>query len=297
MNKTLIALAVLAGFAGAAAAQSSVTLSGSIDAGLRSVNNDKSVTNAGSGRNNVTFAGTEDLGNGNSAFFSAQHRFNLNGTQNGQNAGYEVATSGAASGQSATVVFWRQLWVGLKNKDIGDVRLGRMLLPEQELNGNYTAFGTDTVGQVHIDGRTANDATASLRTNSTIYARSASFSGVVIHAAVAGVNENRVSSANASTQRAQGFAVEFNQGPASATLALDRNPLGLKTLGVFGKYDLGAAVLFAQYESNSDVTVSTATNPTDKRFSVSARVPYGAFTGKIGYLTMNRSDPDRKSVV
>lgn len=287
MNKTLIALAVLAGFAGAAAAQSSVTLSGNVDAGIRRANSDTSMTGAGSSRNNITFSGVEDLGNGNSAFFTLNHRFNLqSGVQNGQNGVAASVTTGATADTAAS--FYRNAFVGLKNTKIGDIRLGRMLMPNQEINGNYDAFGTNTVGSVHIDGRSLNVATASLRSNSTVYVRTANFGGFVGHAAVAAQDGAGTQVGN--KVKPQGFGAEFAFGPASVAATYDRNGNDLDTVGLYAKYNAGFAVLFAQYEKNDDITIATTDKPTDTRVSVSAQVPYGAFTFKAGYREMDISN-------
>ena len=69
MKKSLIALAALGAFAGAASAQSSVTLFGILDTGIRAVKNGdggtvKSLTNDGLAASRLGFRGEEDLGGG-----------------------------------------------------------------------------------------------------------------------------------------------------------------------------------------------------------------------------------------
>lgn len=299
MNKSLIALAVLAGFAGVASAQSTVTLSGSIDAGLARANGVTTMGGAGSSRNNLTFSGTEDLGGGNSAFFLLNHRFAVqNGTQNGQNsaAATTTATSTATSTQTvdSAAQFYRNIWVGLKNNAVGDLRLGRILFPVQELNGNYDAFGTDTVGSTHTGGLKAN-----LRTNSSGYLRSASFGGLQVHAALGrkdgGGTQGGVQTPSATvgqpfvlsnTVAPAGAAGVFATGPVSVALAWDRSGADLKTTALYGSYDLGVAKLMAQYEK-TDVNL---TGGDDKRFSVSATIPVlGLSKVKVGYLNIDNS--------
>lgn len=282
MNKTLIALAVLAGFAGAAAAQSSVTLSGSIDAGVRRANSDTAMAGAASSRNNITFSGVEDLGNGNSAFFTLNHRFSINGTQNGANN----TTLANASGDTAAQ-FYRNAFVGLKNNNIGDVRLGRVLFPLQEINGGFEPWnGGDTVAAVHTDGRVQSAVTSTLRANSTIYVRSANFGGFVGHAAVGAADGGGTQT---NSVKPQGFGGVFTFGPATVAAAYDRNGKDIDTVGLYAKYNAGFATFYGQYEKNSDLNGAAAGTPTDKRVSLSAAVPYGAFTGKVGYLNMNNS--------
>lgn len=288
MNKSLIALAVLAGFAGVASAQSTVTLSGSIDAGLARANGVTTMGGAGSSRNNLTFSGTEDLGGGNSAFFLLNHRFAVqNGTQNGQNSVVGATTTGTTQTQDAAAQFYRNIWVGLKNNAVGDLRLGRILFPVQELNGNYDAFGTDTVGSTHTGGLKAN-----LRTNSSGYLRSASFGGLQVHAALGrkdgGGTQGGVQTAGvlSNTVAPAGAAGVFATGPVSVALAWDRSGADLKTTALYGSYDLGVAKLMAQYEK-TDVNL---TGGDDKRFSVSATIPVlGLSKVKVGYLNIDNS--------
>jgi predicted porin len=281
MNKTFIALAVLAGFAGAAAAQSSVTLSGGVDAGLRRANSDTTLTGAGSSRNNITFSGVEDLGNGNSAFFTLNHRFNIqSGIQNGQNAAASGSSQDVAGGQ-----FYRNAFVGLKNNSIGDIRLGRILHPMQEIDGVFDVWGTDTVGSVHVDGRAGYNGTATLRANSTIYARTANFGGFVGHFAISaqdgGGNQTN------SLKKPMGAGGVFTFGPATLAVAYDRNGNDVQTTGLYAKYNAGFAIVNVQYEKGDVVSTSDAE---DTRVSLNASIPYGAFTAKIGYREMGRTD-------
>ncbi|MCI0151959.1 porin [Paraburkholderia sediminicola] len=118
MKKTLIVAAISASFATAAAAQSSVTLSGVVDAGLSYTNN---VTTA-PGKSGARWAqssgvaedsvwglrGVEDLGGGLKAVFNLENGFEVN---NGS-----LVRSGT--------LFSRQAFVGLQG-DYGTVTLGR----------------------------------------------------------------------------------------------------------------------------------------------------------------------------
>ena len=84
MKKSLLALAVLGAFAGAAQAQTNVTIYGSIDAGIRHVDNvnaagDSQTTMGSNGTynsNRIGFRGTEDLGGGLKANFQLETGFN-----------------------------------------------------------------------------------------------------------------------------------------------------------------------------------------------------------------------------
>lgn len=93
MKKSLLALAALTAFAGAASAQSSVTLYGRVDLSVaRNIGSNAKQMQNGSG-SRLGVRGVEDLGGGLSALFNIEHRFDAdtgasqnfnvgNGTQN-----------------------------------------------------------------------------------------------------------------------------------------------------------------------------------------------------------------------
>jgi len=108
MKKSLLALAALTAFAGAASAQSSVTLYGRVDLSVvKGIGSDaKSIANGSGSR--LGLRGTEDLGGGLSALFNIEHRFN--------------ADTGAVS---STTRFWTgRSIVGLQG-GFGQVVFGR----------------------------------------------------------------------------------------------------------------------------------------------------------------------------
>lgn len=113
LKKSLVTVAVLGAFSIGAHAQSSVTLYGSLDAGLLYVNNagGHSAWMANSSTLSNTYfglRGAEDLGGGTKAIFRLESGFNL--------------TNGAFSGNNG---FNRQAYVGLQNDRYGTFTLGR----------------------------------------------------------------------------------------------------------------------------------------------------------------------------
>ncbi|MDR5732868.1 porin [Caballeronia sp. LZ025] len=114
MKKSLLALAALGVFAGAAHAQSSVTLYGIIDAGFLYSNNSAGQKQYALNSGNVQgsrwgLRGTEDLGGGLKALFVLENGFNVFNGRLGQ---------GGAE-------FGRQAYVGLSTAQFGTVTLGR----------------------------------------------------------------------------------------------------------------------------------------------------------------------------
>lgn len=271
MKKSLLALAALATVAGAASAQSSVTLSGSVDLGLKRTPSGPggdqgwSMGNAASGRTAITFAGREDLGNGMYAFFLANHRFQA---QNGNTT-------------DTAPRFWRQSWVGLGG-GFGDVRLGRMLVPLQDFNGQYEAWdGGDTVGTVHTGGLLAGS-----RTNSTVYYRSPSFGGLQVHASVAETQDN------GGTERPMGVGVQYKGGPISAAVAWDRNSVDFTTMGVYGSYDFKVVKVMAQFERGE----INADGDKNRKASISVLAPVGAAVLKAGFGKFGGTDTKKFGV-
>src|ERR1700761_1725016 len=114
MKKTLLIAGILGTFAAAAHAQSSVTLYGTLDAGLVYTNNSGGHSNwqQGSGAVSDTYfglKGSEDLGGGLHALFKLESGFNLN---NGRF-------------NESNTMFNRQAYVGLQPDQFGTVTLGR----------------------------------------------------------------------------------------------------------------------------------------------------------------------------
>jgi predicted porin len=131
MKKSLLAVAAMTAFAGAAQAQSSVTVYGILDVGFQGVAQRGllSGTNATPTKTNFTrfngegaestsrlgFRGTEDLGGGTSAFFTAE--FGLS------------PTDSRLGGDANNGIFNRQTFVGLKKNGIGQTAIGTQYTP------------------------------------------------------------------------------------------------------------------------------------------------------------------------
>jgi len=160
MKKSLLAVAAMTAFAGAAQAQSSVTVYGIIDAGY--TNGSASLTN-GSGvstKQNVSrisnsmesgsrlgFRGTEDLGGGSSANFvfevGMQPAGNAGSNSDSSSPAVPTASSSSNAGSPNQTFNTRQAYVGLAKKGIVDVRIGT------QNTFNWEQAGSDTTGQLN----------------------------------------------------------------------------------------------------------------------------------------------------
>src|SRR5574337_99076 len=141
MKKSALALAVLGTFAGAAAAQSSVTLFGVVDVSARYENNDESMwqlAQDGMSSSRLGFRGVEDLGGGMKASFWLEGAL-------GPDTG--TGTSSVGNGNSAGHFFQfrRRSTVSLSNQ-WGEVRLGRDYTPTFWNWTVFDPFGNNGVG-------------------------------------------------------------------------------------------------------------------------------------------------------
>lgn len=169
MKKSLFALAALGLFAGAAMAQSSVTLYGLIDANLGKDigSKDKRMSQGASSR--LGFRGVEDLGGGMQAFFQIEHRFRpWNGTINGGN-----------TANGTLVTFWQaRSYVGLR-AGFGEVRLGREY-DAAFFHGEVVAdpWGWDTVASSVTLPATAGSNSSNFNVNNAVTYNSPNLGGL-----------------------------------------------------------------------------------------------------------------------
>ena len=115
MKKSVLALAVLGTFAGVASAQSSVTLFGVVDLGLRYVKNDATtyqVSQDGLASSRLGFRGVEDLGGGLKAGFWLEGSI---GPDTGTGSS-SFGNGGGATGTTNAFEFRRRSTLSLSNK-------------------------------------------------------------------------------------------------------------------------------------------------------------------------------------
>ncbi|VVE51518.1 porin [Pandoraea iniqua] len=213
MKKSLLALGVLGAFAGAAHAQSSVTLYGIIDAGLTYTS--KTGGNlAGTGTTSKNFAfsngnlqgsrwglkGAEDLGGGLKAIFVLENGFNLgNGTL----------------GQGSRE-FGRQAYVGLSSATAGTLTIGRQYDSVVDFVGPF-AVGSQwaTFAGAHpFDNDNLNN---SFRVNNTVKYTSVNYAGFSAGGMYGFSNSanNGTAGSGFANNRAYSFGAGYANGPLS----------------------------------------------------------------------------------
>ncbi|AZG10459.1 porin [Pigmentiphaga sp. H8] len=251
MKKTLIAAAVLAGMAGTAHAQSSVTLYGIMDMGyLYSKTEGMKARNAlDSGLQSESrfgLRGSEDLGNGLKANFLLEAGIN--------------ADDGTSS-QSG--LFNRQSWVGLSSNTLGEIRLGRQFILGSQFFTNIDPFGT-TFRQAGM-GSTFIAANQVRNSNSVMYFSPTwnGFQGAIGYSFNRSTNESPVAGTN---NRAITSGLRYANGPIEVALTYDQvepstgGNVGRSTqLG--GTYDFGVVKLHAAIADQRNVAVNVGDIP------------------------------------
>ena len=269
MKKSLIALAVLAA-SGAAMAQSSVTLFGRLDAGLKSVKTETtgaapvaslSQTKIDDSTLRTTYwglKGTEDLGGGLKANFDLQAGFNID------------------TGAGNTNLFERQATVGLSG-DFGSVNLGRVYTSYYSFYGatnNITDGNVATTGTVWATGV----ARTTVRASNAVRFDSANYGGVS-GSVTYGINEAATPTTDKNGSNVS-FHVKYAAGPILAGVAYEEvkaaylspaaAPTATKNTLVAGSYDLGVAKLTGGYNKASNATRD------DKEYQLGVNVPVSA---------------------
>jgi predicted porin len=193
MKKSLFALAAVTAFAGAAQAQSSVTVYGIIDYGFAGSNQTQAGPGAAltSSNNLVTktqssgivgsnqstsrlgFRGTEDLGGGTSAFFTAEVGLNTDNANSSASSTAQASTGTVGQGTFSTSASGnRQMLIGLSQKGLGRASIGLQQTPFHSAVGRTTAGGQNNVmGDVIYDraGQTGTTYAASGMATNTSY--------------------------------------------------------------------------------------------------------------------------------
>jgi predicted porin len=158
MKKSLLALAVLGAFAGVAQAQTSVTIYGSFDAGVRGSENaagDRNYTMSSAGTynsNRLGFRGVEDLGGGMNAHFTLETGFNSgNGNLNLNATSIATGATGGTTMASTVPFFNRSAFVGLGGS-WGSLDLGRQYSVNFKTIGAYDPFTYKYSGIIPVAG-------------------------------------------------------------------------------------------------------------------------------------------------
>ena len=283
MKKSLLALAVLGGFASVASAQSSVTIWGVVDLSANYVKNGdtktKTLQSNQLNSNRLGFRGVEDLGGGMKAGFW------LEAGMNNENGGVGGGV-GNVNGASTTTMFNRRSTVSLMG-NWGEVRLGRDYDPSFWNTVYFDVDGANGLGQgLNLISSLGSGANTVARANNTIgYFLPSNLGGIYGQAMVASSN-----GAN-NGQKYYGGRLGYAAGPFDVAAAYgDTKIFGasdFKMMNVGGSWDFGVAKLYAYWNRN------TWGDAKQNVYDVSVGVPAGPgeIRGVVGYAKGSGTSP------
>ena len=215
-NKPSVALAALASVS--AFAQSSVTLSGNMDAGHQSINykggKSAGITNNGSSTSTLGFSGEEDMGGGMAAIFKLNTDYNVTSTQ--ADGGSTVPTAGT----------WlnSEKFIGLKG-GFGQIMAGTINTLHIAGAGAGTPFGT-AVGSgfrtVYTSDALTTPGSSPARYDNSLQYNTPTMNGVSGNIYWVGKNPNATATTFSTTfgtydtTGVQGYRLNYNQGPINA---------------------------------------------------------------------------------
>jgi predicted porin len=281
MKKSLVALAVLAA-AGAASAQSSVTLFGIVDAtlsiGRGSLTDRTQLTNSGYNSSRLGFRGTEDLGGGMSASFWLEAGLaNDDGQGAATNSNNQASGTGAAVAGRQGLTFNRRSTVSLAG-GWGELRLGRDYSPQFWNLTVFDPFGTNGVGTTQTLVGSAGGP-VNIRASNTIgYFLPGNLGGFYGQVQMYLGENPEDGTAAEDDGRGLGFRVGYAAGPLNVAVALSQTkyaaPGDITTMNIGGQWDFGIAKLMAHF--NRDQVETAAGDLDTNGFLIGALVPVGA---------------------
>ena len=289
MKKSLLAVALLGAFAGVAQAQTAVQIYGNIDAGMVK-RTDQTLAIGKRAANTLGFKGTEDLGNGLKALFQIEMR-------------YEPDTG--TTENNGRPLFQGQSRVGLQG-DFGMVRLGRGLTPFQEVVGSFEPWhGLPTPAGFYTDISVAGFNSAPLdvggsgpnnnRISNAIFYNSPVANGFQVNASWAtkestggsltGIGAGAASyGVNAEgTVNPFSVAATYNNGPAAAMVAYERNAVESKVWSVAGSVAATPELKLMATYTHQDQEHTNTLRPTTKAWLVGATYAVGPGKLLAGY--------------
>jgi len=259
MKKSLFALAAVTAFAGAAQAQSSVTVYGILDVGYSAFNTRASVSGVGTSNqvsslnatgsqnsSRIGFRGVEDLGGGTAAFFTLEVGVAATGALAEGNTAPTGGLVGAGLGTT------RLGFVGLSQKGVGQAAIGTQNTPVHNAVGRTDPGQTNNMAGNVIyaatagSGQTETAVSYTVRVPNALTLQSERISGFQVNALY---NANNTNGGNSSKNEnvAMGGGINFAMQKFNVDLAYQQ----LKNTS----QDAGGAVTAAAYNPVSGTNI------------------------------------------
>jgi len=306
MKKSLLALAVMGAFAGAAQAQSSVTVYGNLDVAVAATEN-KTTTNTGSVTNAksrttgngdgalstsiIGFRGTEDLGGGMKANFNLEYDLvDVAQGGNGANTSATLADSNTATSATASTGFGARLaWLGLEDAKVGQLRLGRQAqLVHTTIANGLAGGGNNVAGSFYSSGTNSMVNTAAIRphlvfVNRAITYISPNFSGLQVSAQTSSHSYSAQDSVNATTAsdtavsaaytgvKNLNIQAAFSRAENNTGTASQANKVQIQALT--GNYNFGAVQAFGAAVQNKTTSMGDTLFAKTTTYELGLRAP------------------------
>ena len=229
MKKSLLALAAMGAFVGAAQAQSSVTVYGLVDAGVGSSNITSGANGANTTKQNfigglssangtgqeagtrLGFRGTEDVGGGTRVGFTIEVGLNLS---NATNSTVTPAANDGTQGNTALFNNTRQAFASLGNTKLGELRIGT----QDSLAKNLLGFYDPTKEAITTGAASLYQQGTIVRYGQAATYQAPSMAGVTVRAQYSGDGStygNVGSTQTPTTNNVWSVSAKFDQGPLS----------------------------------------------------------------------------------
>ena len=275
MKKSLFAFAAVGAFAGAAQAQSSVSVYGIMDAGYATVSNTTAaggsttgLQTGGMAASRLGFRGTEDLGKGLRAGFVLESEIN---TANGSATGLGASNTNTQA-YTTSQFMNRQSFVSLSDAKFGEIRLGLsntatydyqiMFEPLKAANlGGYLNTST-TIAATTTNGPGYNQQQGANRGNNAISYISPRIMGAqfrFLTGEAQGTTGMNLYAGNPAALRVSDFGLSYNfkafDAAVSYRLVNGTSGAGAaSTTGVYGMYNFGIVKPYAIYNVSKRTT-------------------------------------------
>jgi len=284
MKKSLLALAAMGAFVGAAQAQSSVSVYGVMDIGViqstdalaaatTGVQTTTKQLNTGYGKGGLAssrlgFRGTEDVGGGTAVGFVLEYGLKdigIGGT-GGAQASSTSADASTSTANASGMIDPRQSYVSLSNKEMGHIRLGRQAqsIHAVIIDGSVGG-GNNIAGAIYSGGENSALNSASIRPelvwiNRAVTYISPTFNGITFEAQTGNqtISSGTTSTVPDSAATDVGASLRYAAGPAKlgigySVVQLNASPTTgynkLEFLAMSGSYDFKVVQAFALYTS------------------------------------------------
>ena len=288
--KMFLTTLAIASSAGAAFAQSSVTLFGVVDAtlarGSGSIASKTHLANSGNSSTRLGFRGTEDLGGGNSASFWLEL-----GVNNDDGTGQATNTNNQASGAAPVpglagaqgLTFNRRSTVSLAGS-WGELRAGRDYTPQFLNLAIFDPFGVVGVGTTLALQPAFNGPVAVRASNSIGYILPATSVGIYGQAQYyLGENPSNAAGGTEKDGRGAGFRLGWKGGPADIAVAASNTSYAtgdIRTTNIGGEYNFGVVRVIAALASDR---VASPVAVRGRGGLLGAVAPVGVGDAKISY--------------